>query len=78
MYSKAVLKYAEEFRRIDIKGDFAEAVLNRFKTEGVKLKMIPSIEELRPFVQDMANRPSKAEGETDDGDENWNFGGWCP
>lgn len=53
-----------EPRKSGINRDFAEAVWNCFKTEGVDLRAIPSIECQRVFVQDVAGSREKAEVDT--------------
>lgn len=61
-----------------MKRDFVTAIWNSFKTERANLRVIPSIEDQRAFVRDMANRRSKVEGETKNVDKNSDFEGWCP
>lgn len=69
VHLKVVPRYFEKFRESSVVRDFAEAVRDRFKTEGVDLKVILSIEEQRAFMGNMANSRDEVEGETEDVDE---------
>lgn len=63
-YPKAVPRYVEVFCENGIKRYFAEAVWNRFITEGTELKVFPSIEERCVIVRDIAYCRDEVEGET--------------
>lgn len=70
VHSKVKPRYVVELRDSGIKRDFAEAIRNRFKREGVDLRVVSSIEELRATVHDIADRREKAlvePGDADDG-----------
>lgn len=56
-----------------MKYDFAEAVWNHFRTEGIDLKDIPSIEEQRAFVRDVASRGDEADVEAAGAENDWDF-----
>lgn len=58
-----------------MKHDFVEGVLNCFKTEGVDLRVNPTVMEHRAFVRDVASRREEVSGKTDDADDDWDFGG---
>lgn len=75
VHPRVMSRYVERFQESDLKRIFAEKAWNHFKTEGVDLKTIPSIEGHCAFAQDTAARRDEVEAEADGADENWDFEG---
>lgn len=61
VYLVVVSKYAEKFCGRGMKRCFFEMILNRFKMEGAELRVIPSIEEQRTFMQDNIARRNETD-----------------
>lgn len=75
VYPKAVPKYVKELRESSMKHNFAEAAWNRFKTKGVDLKRILSIEEQCALVQYIAAANNEADARAGDANEDRDFEG---
>lgn len=75
VHSKVLSRYADEFLESDMKRYTAEKAQNCIKTGVGGLRVIPSIEQKRAFVRDIANRRDEREGETEDVDESWDIEG---
>lgn len=73
VHPKLVPRYSEEFRESGLKRDFAEAISDCFKTEGVDLRISPSTKKPCVFVRDIADCCDEIEGYADNVDENWDF-----
>lgn len=73
VHSKIVLRYVEEVRESVVKRDFAVAVWNRFKTEGVDLRVILLIEQQGVCVPDVAGCCKEAEVDAADVEDDWAF-----
>lgn len=68
-----VLRNVMEFCESGMKLDFAEAVWNRFQTEGADLRVTPCIYEQHAFVRDTAGSRNKIEGDANYGRADWDI-----
>lgn len=69
MHPKVVLRYVQKFQKCGIKRDLTEAVRNCYKTMGVDLQRILSIDEQGSVVKNVADSCDDFETEASDVDE---------
>lgn len=70
-----MLNYAEELRESGMKRNFAGVAWNRFKKEGVDLRLTPSVKEQCAFLLDIADSRYNVKGHLDHLNEYRDFEG---